>query len=203
MKTIFALLLAGLMVFSFAGCNKENIEAGPDSTDHLHTSGAIKKINLIYGDDEFLVTVYKPEGAEFAAHSNVLPKTSVFAELSAINLSWKAEIMGYKYNEGNVSCEPFVDYYFSGSVTSKDYDFYEQNVTDLGFDFEGRPVKLIRYTYKKVNEEKENKECFVGFEYSGSKDKGLIGVKIMGAFNNTPSDNYIKGLFKQIFRHER
>ena len=77
-----------------------------------------------------------------------------------------------------------------------------KEMADLGIDFEGKPVKLIRYTYKEVDDEEEYKACFVGFEYKGTEDSGLFGLKI-GSFEEDLSDDYIKDLFKQIFRLER
>ena len=71
--------------------------------------------------------------------------------------------MGYKHFEGIGSNEPFVEYYFDGAV-SDNYASYEQEITDLGIDYEGKPVKLIRYTYKDVGDE----------ELSDSYIKGLF-----------------------------
>lgn len=38
MKKLLVLLLAGIMIFVFSGCNNEDIEAGPDSTDRLEVT---------------------------------------------------------------------------------------------------------------------------------------------------------------------
>ena len=103
--------------------------------------------------------------------------------------------------EGISSNEPFVEYYFDGAA-SDDYTFYEQEATDLGIEYEGKPVKLIRYTYKEVDDEEEYKACFVGFEYKGTEDSGLFGLKI-GSFEEDLSDSYIKGLFNQLFALEK
>ena len=200
MKKLLALLLAGIMVFAIAGCNKEDIEAGPDSTDQLEED-VVNEINMTYGDDEIKITLYKPEGAFFSVDPEDADDAGDIVIMLADDYSWDAEIMGYKHYEGISSNEPFVEYYFDGAA-SDDYTFYEQEVTDLGINYEGKPVKLIRYTYKEVDDEEEYKECFVGFEYKGSEDSGLMGLKI-GAFEEELSDNYIKGLFNQIFRLEK
>jgi len=205
MKKILALLLAGILVFAITGCNKGDIEAGPDSTEHLEedvvSEEVVNEINMTYGDDETSITLYKPDGAFFSVDPEDALDAGDIVIMLADDYSWDAEIMGYKHFEGISSNEPFVEYYFDGAA-SDDYDAYEQEVTDLGIEYEGKPVTLIRYTYKEAGDEEEYKACFVGFEYKGTEDSGLFGLKI-GAFDEDLSDNYIKGLFKQIFRHER
>lgn len=196
MKKILALLLAGILVFAITGCNKDDIEAGPDSTEQLEEE-VVNKINMTYGDDETKITLYKPDDAFFSVDAEEADDAGDIVIMLADDYSWDAEIMGYKHFEGISSNEPFVEYYFDGAA-SDDYTFYEQEVTDLGIDYEGKPVKLIRYTYKEVDDDEEYKECFVGFEYKGSDDSGLMGLKI-GAFEEELSDSYIKGLFNQIF----
>lgn len=200
MKKILALLLAGILVFAITGCNKDDIEAGPDSTEQLEEE-VINKINMTYGDDETKITLYKPDDAFFSVDAEEADDAGDIVIMLADDYSWDAEIMGYKHFEGISSNEPFVEYYFDGAA-SDDYTFYEQEVTDLGIDYEGKPVKLIRYTYKEVDDDEEYKECFVGFEYKGSDDSGLMGLKI-GAFEEELSDSYIKGLFNQIFTPSR
>ena len=200
MKKILALLLAGILVFAITGCNKDDIEAGPDSTEQLEEE-VVNKINMTYGDDETKITLYKPDDAFFSVDAEEADDAGDIVIMLADDYSWDAEIMGYKHFEGISSNEPFVEYYFDGAA-SDDYTFYEQEVTDLGIDYEGKPVKLIRYTYKEVDDDEEYKECFVGFEYKGSDDSGLMGLKI-GAFEEELSDSYIKGLFNQIFTPSR
>jgi len=196
MKKLLALLLAGIMIFALVGCNSEDIEGGPDSIEN-----SVNKINMTYGDDETKITLYKPEDASFSVDAEDAEDAGDIVIMVADDYSWDAEIMGYKHFEGISSNEPFVEYYFDGAA-SDDYDAYEQEITDLGIDYEGKPVKLIRYTYKEVDDEEEYKECFVGFEYKGTEDKGLFGLKI-GSFEEELSDSYIKGLFNQMFIPEK
>ena len=122
--------------------------------------------------------------------------------LCATDYSWDAEVMGYKYYEGIGSNVPFVDYYFAGAVNEEEFASYEETVSELGIDFEGKPVKAIRYTFKEVDDEEEHKEIFVGFEYKGTEDQGLFGLKI-GAFDEDLTDDYLKGLFKELTIVER
>lgn len=205
MKKLLALLLAGIMIFALVGCNNEEVSDETDNSGYSEeldeAEDVVNKINMTYGDDETKITLYKPEGASFSVDAEDAEDAGDIVIMLADDYSWDAEIMGYKHFEGISSNEPFVEYYFDGAA-SDDYTFYEQEAIDLGIDFEGKPVKLIRYTYKEVDDEEEYKACFVGFEYKGTEDSGLFGLKI-GSFEEDLSDDYIKGLFNQIFRLER
>ena len=205
MKKLLALLLAGILVFALVGCNNAEVSEEADNSGYSEeldeAEDVVNKINMTYGDDETKITLYKPDDASFSVDSEDAEDAGDIVIMVADDYSWDAEIMGYKHFEGISSNVPFVEYYFDGAA-SDNYTFYEQEATELGIDYEGKPVKLIRYTYKEVDDEEEYKECFVGFEYKGTEDSGLFGLKI-GSFDEELSDNYIKGLFKQIFRLER
>ena len=205
MKKLLALLLAGIMIFALVGCNNAEVSEEADNSGYSEeldeAEDVVNKINMTYGDDETKITLHKPEGAFFSVDAEDADDAGDIVIMLADDYSWDAEIMGYKHFEGISSNEPFVEYYFDGAA-SDDYTFYEQEAIDLGIDFEGKPVKLIRYTYKEVDDEEEYKACFVGFEYKGTEDSGLFGLKI-GSFEEDLSDDYIKGLFNQIFRLER
>ena len=201
MKKLLALLLAGIMIFALVGCNNAEVSDETDNSGYSEeldeAEDLVNKINMTYGDDETKITLYKPEGASFSVDAEDAEDAGDIVIMLADDYSWDAEIMGYKHFEGISSNEPFVEYYFDGAA-SDDYTFYEQEAIDLGIDFEGKPVKLIRYTYKEVDDEEEYKACFVGFEYKGTEDSGLFGLKI-GSFEEDLSDDYIKDLFTQIF----
>ena len=205
MKKLLALLLAGILVFALVGCNNAEVSEETDNSGYSEeldeTEDVVNKINMTYGDDETKITLYKPEDASFSVDAEDADDAGDIVIMLADDYSWDAEIMGYKHFEGISSNEPFVEYYFDGAA-SDDYTFYEQEATDLGIDFEGKPVKLIRYTYKEVDDEEEYKACFVGFEYKGTEDSGLFGLKI-GSFEEELSDSYIKGLFNQMFTYEK
>ena len=205
MKKLLALLLAGIMIFTLVGCNNEEVSDETDNSGYSEelddAEDLVNKINMTYGDDETKITLYKPDGASFSVDAEDAEDAGDIVIMLSDDYSWDAEIMGYKHFEGISSNEPFVEYYFDGAA-SDDYTFYEQEAIDLGIDFEGKPVKLIRYTYKEVDDEEEYKECFVGFEYKGTDESGLFGLKITPS-DEELSDDYIKGLFNQIFRLER
>ena len=201
MKKLLALLLAGIMVFALVGCNNAEVSEEADNSGYSEeldeAEDVVNKINMTYGDDETKITLHKPEGASFSVDAEDAEDAGDIVIMLADDYSWDAEIMGYKHFEGISSNEPFVEYYFDGAA-SDDYTFYEQEAIDLGIDFEGKPVKLIRYTYKEVDDEEEYKECFVGFEYKGTDESGLFGLKITPS-DEELSDDYIKDLFTQIF----
>lgn len=201
MKKLLALLLAGIMVFALVGCNNAEVSDETDNSGYSEeldeAKDVVEKINMTYGDDETKITLYKPEDASFSVDAEDADDAGDIVIMVADDYSWDAEIMGYKHFEGISSNEPFVEYYFDGAA-SDDYTFYEQEMADLGIEYEGKPVKLIRYTYKEVDDEEEYKECFVGFEYKGLEDSGLLGLKITPS-DEELSDDYIKDLFTQIF----
>ena len=201
MKKVLALLLAGIMIFALVGCNNAEVSEEADNSGYSEeldeAEDVVNKINMTYGDDETKITLHKPDGAFFSVDAEDAEDAGDIVIMLADDYSWDAEIMGYKHFEGISSNEPFVEYYFDGAA-SDDYTFYEQESTDLGIDFEGKPVKLIRYTYKEVDDEEEYKACFVGFEYKGTEDSGLFGLKITPS-DEELSDDYIKDLFTQIF----
>ena len=201
MKKLLALLLAGIMIFALVGCNNEEVSDETDNSGYSEelddAEDLVNKINMTYGEDETKITLHKPDGAFFSVDAEDAEDAGDIVIMLADDYSWDAEIMGYKHFEGISSNEPFVEYYFDGAA-SDDYTFYEQEAIDLGIDFEGKPVKLIRYTYKEVDDEEEYKACFVGFEYKGTEDSGLFGLKITPSDEDL-SDDYIKDLFTQIF----
>ena len=201
MKKLLALLLAGIMIFALVGCNNAEVSEEADNSGYSEeldeAEDVVNKINMTYGDDETKITLHKPDGAFFSVDAEDAEDAGDIVIMLADDYSWDAEIMGYKHFEGISSNEPFVEYYFDGAA-SDDYTFYEQEAIDLGIDFEGKPVKLIRYTYKEVDDEEEYKECFVGFEYKGTDESGLFGLKITPS-DEELSDDYIKDLFTQIF----
>ena len=205
MKKLLALLLAGIMIFALVGCNNAEVSEEADNSGYSEeldeAEDLVNKINMTYGDDETKITLHKPDGAFFSVDAEDAEDAGDIVIMLADDYSWDAEIMGYKHFEGISSNEPFVEYYFDGAA-SDNYTFYEQEAIDLGIDFEGKPVKLIRYTYKEVDDEEEYKACFVGFEYKGTEDSGLFGLKI-GSFEEELSDSYIKGLFNQMFALEK
>ena len=197
MKKLLALILAGMMMFSLAACGDTDSDIDFDDTESEYSEDVVEKIGMVYGDDEIKVTLSKPEDASFTLFGEDPLNSGDLAGISADDYSWDAEIMGYKYYEGIGSNVPFVDYYFAGAVNAEEYVAYEQEIKDLGISYEGKPVKVIRYTFKEVDDDEEYKECFVGFEYKGTDDKGLFGLKI-GAFDEELSDDYLKDLFNQL-----
>ena len=201
MKKLLVLFLTGTIFLSLAACGGENKNYSNDEPNNVSEETEdeiVKKINMVYGDDEKAITLTKPENAEFTMGTDDPDNAGDLVGICADDYSWDAEIMGYKYYEGIGSNVPFVDYYFADSVNEEEYTAYEQEITDIGIEYEGNPVQIIRYTYKEVDDEKSYSECFVGFEYKGADDCGLMGLKITSPENEL-SDDYLKNLFMELF----
>ena len=195
MKKLLALLLAGILVFALVGCNNAEVSDETDNSGYSEeldeSEEVVDKINMIYGDDETKITLYKPDGAFFSVDAEDAEDAGDIVIMLADDYSWDAEIMGYKHFEGISSNEPFVEYYFDGAA-SDDYTFYEQEMADLGIDFEGKPVKLIRYTYKEVDDEEEYKE-FENGNYSMSKEnlERIMRVLCLTEYKEIDINDYI------------
>lgn len=201
MKKTLALLLAVIMVFSLAACGGEkntDVKDNPATDTAESGEGIVEKINMVYGDDAVKVTLTKPEGASFTLGSDTPDDAGDLVGICADDYSWDGEIMGYKYYEGIGSNVPFVDYYFAGEVNSEKYEEYEEEVTDLGIAYDGKAVMAIRYTYKEVDAEEGCLEYFVGFEYAGAADSGLMGVKIIPS-DTELSEDTLKTIFTELF----
>lgn len=108
------------------------------------------------------------------------------------------------YEDG--SGEPFASYYFNGELDeywSEEMTSFEQTVTDLGIEFNGKPVKRIESTYVEADEEEAQTDVFVGFEYESTRNgehygNGLLGFQL-NMYEEIPSDEELAELFKQVF----
>ena len=188
MKKTLALLLAVIMVFSLAACGGEkntDVKDNPATDTAESGEGIVEKINMVYG-------------ASFTLGSDTPDDAGDLVGICADDYSWDGEIMGYKYYEGIGSNVPFVDYYFAGEVNSEKYEEYEEEVTDIGIAYDGKAVMAIRYTYKEVDAEEGCLEYFVGFEYAGAADSGLMGVKIIPS-DTELSEDTLKTIFTELF----
>lgn len=156
----------------------------------------VKQINMVYGDDEIKVTLYKPDGASFTMIDDPDDSGDLMS-ICANDYSWDGEIMGYKYYPGIGSNVPFVDYYFAGEVNAEKYESYEEDVVELDASYNGNPAMIIRYTYKEIEDDEAYTEYFVGFEYNGTNDKGLMGVRVFA--DEEIADETLETLFEQLF----
>lgn len=202
MKILLAMLLAGMLIFSLTACGGTNSGVDADKPESEVSEDTVNKAGIVYGDDETPITLTKPDGASFTLVGDDPLNSGDMIGLCADDYSWDAEIMGYKYYEGIGSNVPFVDYYFAGAVNEEEYASYEEENEELDISFEGKPVKVIRYSFKEIDDEEEHKEIFVGFEYKGNEDQGLFGVKI-GAFDEDLTDKYLRDLFNELTFIER
>ena len=198
MKKLFALILTGLMVFSLASCGKSNND-GSDSTDENYDeTGVVEEINMYYGDDKIDITLYKPENASFAIGEEEALDAGDLVVMTADDYSWDAEIMGYKYygDSGLFSNKPFVDYYFSG-IVSDEYTYYDDDGYYTDLEYNGSTVVIMKYVYEKEDYDEPVYQNFVGFEYEGSEDRGLMGC--MFNYYEDFEDEYFIATFAQTF----
>ena len=205
MKKLLYLLLALSLMLSFSACNNKNGEptdepSGVNSSSE--TGSKAESMKLVYDIDEKEITIYLPEGCEFSSEEQ---DGSDMISLNAEDLSWTMDIWASSvYENGNG--EPFATYYFNGELDdywSGEFTSFDQEVRDLGFEFEGKPVKVVESTYVEADEDEEETDVFVGFEYESTRNgkhygDGLLGFQI-NAYGDVPSDEELGKLFKQLF----
>ena len=101
MKKLLAILLAGMMVFSLAACGGTNNDVDVDEPGSEVSEDVVKKVGMVYGDDEIAITLTKPDDAEFTLVGDDPLDSGDMVGLCAADYSWDAEVM---------------DYYFAGAV---------------------------------------------------------------------------------------
>lgn len=207
MKKFLAIILAFVMLLSLTACgNKENPEESSktpaESTGEV--SKEVKSVITQYGSNPdyevYTATIYCPEGAyfdedeyaEFQA-DGYINDFWVYDDVREYNaystVYWSRDI----YKEGDELPQGYgivEQLYFEGKVapeTEAEYPEYDQKVTDLGFKWEGKDVKLIETTYTSADDY-DYSEVFVGVEYTHYfwmvKDGGEVedGVTAPGLF---------------------
>lgn len=218
MKKIVVLLLTAVMLLSLTACGG-NDNTPPSNTDKPTNSGTgskedeseVKFVITQYGSNPdyevYTATIYCPEGAyfdeaEYAEFQTdgyindfwVYDDVRVYDAYSTVY--WSRDI----YKEGDELPQGYgivEQLYFEGKVapeTEAEYPEYEQKVTDLGFKWEDKDVKLIETTYTSAGGY-EYSEVFVGVEYAhyfwvvdpatgkvtdGVTAPGLFGFSISG-----------------------
>lgn len=206
MKTAIILVLVCVAVFCLIACSvKDSPEhTGMPDPEFIRRQKTVKKASMVYGTDRIPITVTKPETAYFTALPGKAADGVDRVYLKADDGTWSAEIFSTVYSDNNDRNEDFAEYYFSGK-TGEDtsYEYFCQNVTDIGATYGGKPVKRITSTYKTAGDSNTYEICFVGFEFSDtSVGKGLMGFKIY-SIGREISDKFVKSLFNEMFRYER
>lgn len=199
------------MLFSFVSCKKtENPQdTGMPDPNIIRVYNSVMRVNMVYGTDKNKITLYKhTEDARFEVTPVVSDNAGERVSFAANDKTWRADIGGVIYSESSPG-EPFADYYFSGKLGTfeEEYDFFNQEVTDLKMNFRGNPIFLIKTTYKKVQDENVYESRFVGYEFEDTLDgkpigKGLMGFKIYDPHNKV-SVSTCKRIFAQLFYPER
>lgn len=207
MKKFLAIILAFVMLLSLTACgNKENPEESSktpaESTGEV--SKEVKSVITQYGSNPdyevYTATIYCPEGAYFDEDEYAEFQTDgyindfwVYDDVREYNaystVYWSRDI----YKEGDELPQGYgivEQLYFEGKVapeTEAEYPEYDQKVTDLGFKWEDKDVKLIETTYTSADDY-DYSEVFVGVEYTHYfwivKDGGEVedGVTAPGLF---------------------
>lgn len=209
MKKIVVLLLTAVMLLSLTACGGKETPEESSKIPEVSTpsEGEVKFVITQYGSNPdyevYTATIYCPEGAYFDEDQ--------YAEFQAdgyINDFWVyddvREYDAYStvywsrdiYKEGDELPQGYgivEQLYFEGKVapeTEAEYPEYEQKVTDLGFKWEDKDVKLIETTYTSAGGY-DYSEVFVGVEYTHYfwivKDGGKVedGVTAPGLFGFT------------------
>lgn len=190
MKKIVVLLLTAVMLLSLTACGGGNDNTPPGSTDKPTNSGAaskedeseVKFVITQYGSNPdyevYTATIYCPEGAyfdedEYAEYlaDGYLNDFSIYDDVrdysTYSHVYWSRDI----YKEGDDLPQGYgivEQLYFDGELapeTAAEYPESDQKVTDLGFKWEDKDVKLIETTYTSAGGY-DYSEVFVGVEYT-------------------------------------
>ena len=212
MKKLIALLLALVMILSLAACGGKTPETTEPTTtpttapneeptaDESEAEFVITQYGSNPDYEVYTATIYCPEGAyfdedeyaEFQA-DGYLNDFWVYDDVreytAYATVYWSRDI----YKEGDELPQGYgivEQLYFEGeaaSETAAEYPKHDQKVTDLGFKWEDKDVKLIETTYTSADDYTYN-EVFVGVEYTHYfwkvKDGGDVedGVTAPGLF---------------------
>lgn len=192
MKIAILFVLVGALFLCIASCRIKNNpgDTGMPDPDFIQTQKSIEKVNIVYGADD-VITLRKPKNAYFSISPSVALNRNKSVHIKANDASWQADV----YHAQN---ESFVEYYYNGVV--KDFEYFHQEVTDLGITHFNKSVKYIKSTYKNPNEKEVYEIHFVGFE--AAETTGIFGFKIYSNEKEI-SVNYMRNLFSELFFQER
>lgn len=213
MKKIVALLLTAAMLLSLTACGgKETPEESPkpgESSTEVSTPSEdeVKSVITQYGSNPdyevYTATIYCPEGAyfdedEYAEYltDGYLNDFSIYDDVrdysTYSHVYWSRDIYTND-TELPTGYGVLEQLYFDGELapeTAAEYPESDQKVTDLGFKWEDKDVKLIETTYTSAGGY-EYSEVFVGVEYTHYfwevRDGGKVedGITAPGLFGFT------------------
>ena len=211
MKITVFLVLSCIVIFCLAGCRpKDNPgDTGMPDPNFIRTQQSVKKVNVVYGTEKAVVTLNKPDNAYFEISPAKALERNSSVSLKADDSSWRADICSTVCFDNGISDEEFAQYYYNGVLpdSQKEFELYNQEVTELGITHMNKPVKLIKSTYKKANDNQTYESYFVGFEFDDTDGKKYIGKGLMGFkiyMQDKPlSTSKLKSIFNQLFFIER
>jgi len=211
LKTTVILMLIFILPFLLINCRiQDNPEhTGMPDPEHIRIQQTVEKVNIVYGTKKTPITLHKPDKAYF----EILPAKALDAgnrvSLKANDASWRADICSFVFIDDGTSGEPFVEYYYQGTLSDpqKEFETYHQDVTELGIKHQNQPVKCIKSTYQKVNDKQIYESYFVGFEFEDTVGEECVGRGLLGfqiyMRDRLLSQNELKNLFNQLFYMER
>ncbi|MBQ4604026.1 MAG: hypothetical protein IJB16_05425 [Clostridia bacterium] len=211
MKTAVIPLILCIVLIFLTGCFKKVNpgDTGMPDPHHILTQKTVAKVNISYGTDKSIITLRKPDNAYFEILPQIALDVRSTVSLKADDSSWRADICSAICPYDGTSTEAFAEYYFKGKLgdMEEQYDYFNQEITELESSYRGNPVMHIKTTYKKTGDENLYEVRFVGFEFSDKSEgkpngKGLMGFKLYDP-ENSVSLAACRGLFSELFFIER
>ena len=179
-------------------------EAGVTAPADIQGAPQAQTVTLLYSTDNQQQTIGISQNM---ALINPDEDGTKHIAVSCEKKGWALELFGdaIAYDYG-ASEYPFVYYYYNGELDQFQtgrYAFFGQDVKELGFEYKGKPVKLIKSTYVENGSEEERNLIFVGFEYDNKKDgadfgRGLLGFQLSVSLEE-PTEEELISLFKTLF----
>lgn len=175
-------------------------EAGDGPIDGSEAETAL----FLYGYDELPFTIYKPGCASFMSEPEAEGRDMI--TLVENDNAWVMDIWGAVAFDYGEATDPFANYYFKGSLSELESEYYEiesQNVKNLGVSFDGKPVKRVETVIRDIEDDEVSTDVFVGFELESTNGGKKTGVGLVGfqlyMYEELPSDDELAELFCEVF----
>lgn len=170
------------------------------------TYGTIESADMIYGSDEYPVTIYKPENGTLELDAEDVEEALDFVWITSDDYEWTIDVSDQVlYYNGNAT-DALVEYYYNGELDyfADEYAYFDAYDYELDIEFDGEPVRVIEYTFADANDpDDEETEYFVGVEFEDTFEGEYYGDGLFGfryyMFDETPSDDELASLFCEIF----
>ncbi|MBO4950948.1 MAG: hypothetical protein J6E38_08050 [Clostridia bacterium] len=180
-------------------------EKAEDEAEEEDTYGTLEYVDMIYGSDEFPLTISKPENGTIELDAEDAEEVQNFVWITSDDYEWTIDVHGsVLYYNGNAD-DAFVEYYYNGELDcfAEDYTYFDETVYELDIAYNGQAVKVIEYTFIEDDEEEEETEYFVGVEFEDTYygeyyGDGLVGYRYY-MFDEEPTLDELSDLFTQVF----